>query len=299
MFTLIIPAYNEESSLKNSSFLEKITAELFRSSFEGFELLIVDDGSNDNTLKILKDFQKNYDFIKVFSNAKNKGYGSTLKFGISKAKFDTIIITDIDGTYPSSDVLKILNIYIDSQNRFDNPIDMVVGQRTGKNYWESVFKFSLRSILKFIVQWSTGTKVPDINSGLRVFSKKTISGYLPKLSNYFSFTSTSTIAYLLTNRTLQYEKIEYHERKGEENKTKVNLLRDSLRTLQYVFETTTFYNPFKVFLLISIIFFIISFLFGLSLFINKDSGIIFISLIFLLSSILSLITGFFSVLKKK
>tara|TARA_Y100000389_G_scaffold204677_1_gene258805 strand:+ start:15094 stop:15993 length:900 start_codon:yes stop_codon:yes gene_type:complete len=299
MFTLIIPAYNEESSLKNSSFLEKITAELFRSSFEGFELLIVDDGSNDSTLKILKDFQKNYDFIKVFSNAKNKGYGSTLKFGISKAKFDTIIITDIDGTYPSSDVLKILNIYIDSQNRFDNPIDMVVGQRTGKNYWESLFKFSLRSILKFIVQWSTGTKVPDINSGLRVFSKKTISGYLPKLSNYFSFTSTSTIAYLLTNRTLQYEKIEYHERKGEENKTKVNLLRDSLRTLQYVFETTTFYNPFKVFLLISIIFFIISFLFGLSLFINKDSGIIFISLIFLLSSILSLITGFFSVLKKK
>ena len=262
-------------------------------------MLIVDDGSNDNTLKILKDFQKNYDFIKVFSNAKNKGYGSTLKFGISKAKFDTIIITDIDGTYPSSDVLKILNIYIDSQNRFDNPIDMVVGQRTGKNYWESVFKFSLRSILKFIVQWSTGRKVPDINSGLRVFSKKTISGYLPKLSNYFSFTSTSTIAYLLTNRTLQYEKIEYHERKGEENKTKVNLLRDSLRTLQYVFETTTFYNPFKVFLLISIIFFIISFLFGLSLFINKDSGIIFISLIFLLSSILSLITGFFSVLKKK
>ena len=83
MFTLIIPAYNEESSLKNSSFLEKITAELFRSSFEGFELLIVDDGSNDNTLKILKDFQKNYDFIKVFSNGKNKGYGSTLKFGIS------------------------------------------------------------------------------------------------------------------------------------------------------------------------------------------------------------------------
>ena len=299
MFTVIIPTYNEENSLKNSSFLENFTNELLNSSFADFELLIVDDGSTDNTLNILKSFQKKCHFLKVLTNAKNKGYGSALKFGISNAKFDTIIISDIDGTYPSKEIVKILGIYNESQKNHHNPIDMVVGQRTGKHYWENVFKFFLRLILKFIVEWSTGTKVPDINSGLRVFSKKTISTYISRLSNYFSFTSTLTISYLLTNKTVLYEKIEYHHRKGFENKTKVNLFRDSLRTLQYVFETTTYYNPFKVFLLMSILFLIISLTLFLIMLFYKNIYIFSISLIFLISSIFSLMIGFLSVLKKK
>ena len=176
---------------------------------------------------------------------------------------------------------------------------MVVGQRTGKHYWENVFKFFLRLILKFIVEWSTGTKVPDINSGLRVFSKKQFLLIFQGFQTILAFISTLTISYLLTNKTVLYEKIEYHHRKGFENKTKVNLFRDSLRTLQYVFETTTYYNPFKVFLLMSILFLIISLTLFLIMFFYKNIYIFSFSLIFLISSIFSLMIGFLSVLKKK
>ena len=93
MFTVIIPTYNEENSLKNSSFLENFTNELLNSSFADFELLVVDDGSTDNTLNILKSFQKKCHFLKVLTNAKNKGYGSALKLGMKS------IGTDIDQSY--------------------------------------------------------------------------------------------------------------------------------------------------------------------------------------------------------
>ena len=100
--------------------------------------------------------------------------------------------------------------------------------------------------MRFIVEWSAGNKIPDINSGLRVFSKN-YAPIFPKLSNAFSFTTTSTLSYLLTNKSIVYFPIKYLFRKGENNFSKVKIFKDPLRTLQYVIETTITYNPFKFF----------------------------------------------------
>ena len=295
MFSIIIPTYNEELSLKNDNFLISLEEELKKSRLDQYEIIVVNDGSTDSTIEILKSI--NSDKIKILDNYINKGYGSSIKRGIINSRYDVIVIVDMDGTYPAKNVPEAIKKYFDFQSN-DNNIDMVVAQRTGKHYRESYIKSILRYILRFIVEWSAGNKIPDINSGLRVFSKNTILPFFPKLSNAFSFTTTSTLSYLLTNKSIVYFPIKYLFRKGENNFSKVKIFKDSLRTFQYVIETTITYNPFKFFLLLSIILFLISIIFLIVSFYSKLFFVKMMFLIFLPISILVLILGFFSLTKK-
>ena len=299
MFTVIIPAFNEEKSLGNSTFISDLIKNLNDGGFIDYEILIVNDGSTDKTEDLLNELKKKFNLIKVLSNATNQGYGTALKIGINHSKFDTIIICDIDGTYPADQIPNIINRYKNSQKNYSKPLDMIVAKRTGKHYWESFIKTFLRYILKFIVEWTSGHKISDINSGLRIFSKKTVEAYLPKLSNFFSFSSTLTVSYLLTNKSIEYYPVKYLFRKGDQNLSKVKLFRDSLRTLQYVFEATIFYNPLKFFLLLSIILFIIFGILFILYILYENKILMNFSYVFLFSSIFSFILSFFSILLKK
>ena len=186
-----------------------------------------------------------------------------MKTGIQNALYETIIITDADCTYPFDQVPGLLEDY-------EKGFDMVVGERTGKNFKESWFKYPLRLILKFLVEFTAGRKIPDINSGLRIFKKSTISTYLPTLCDTFSFTTSTTLAYMMTGKFVHYRPIPYAERKG---KTKVKLFKDSLRTLQYILQAMNYYNPLKVFLLFTGLCVTLSFIgFLMSAFLDLTSG---------------------------
>jgi hypothetical protein len=128
--------------------------------------------------------------------------------------------------------------------------DLVVGQRHGPHYRESMLKMPLRAILRFLVEWTAGRRIPDINSGLRVFSRATVMEYFPHLCDTFSFTTSMTLAYMMTGRFVAYSRIDYFDRAG---RSKVRLFRDALRTLRYVVEAILYYNPLKIFLLFSLI----------------------------------------------
>jgi hypothetical protein len=125
-----------------------------------------------------------------------------------------------------------------------------VGHRHGAHYREAGLKVPLRAILRFLVEWTAGRRIPDINSGLRIFGRTVVMSYYPHLCDTFSFTTSLTLAYMMSGRFVTYSKIEYRERQG---RTKVRLLRDSLRTLQYIVEAILYYNPLKIFLLFSLI----------------------------------------------
>ena len=198
----------------------------------------MDDGSQDATAELARKAG-----ARVIRHPHNLGYGAALKSGILQAKHDTIVITDADGTYPNDQIPVLLKEY---QQGFD----MVVGRRTGRYYSESILKAPLRLLLKFLVEYTTGRKVPDVNSGLRVFSKEKVLPYFNHLSNAFSFTTSMTLAYSMNSLFVSYIPIPYYNRVG---KTKVHLLRDTLRTLQYIVEGITYYNPLKIFLLMSVL----------------------------------------------
>lgn len=259
MFSIIIPAYNEEDAIIPT--IEHIKKTLKDLNIKEWELVIVDDGSEDRTSERLKESSEG--FLKVVRHPHNLGYGRSLKDGISAASFDTIVIIDCDLTYPFEKVGELLHLY-------NQGFDMVVGARTGKFYKESIIKSPLRKVLKFLVEFTAGRSIPDINSGFRVFSKQTAKKYFKHLCETFSFTTSITLAYMMTGKTVKYMDIPYHERKG---KTKVRLFSDSLRTLQYIIQAITYYNPLKIFLLFAMVCFGCSILgFCTSAFLGLKSG---------------------------
>ena len=77
-----------------------------------------------------------------------------------------------------------------------------------------------------------------------------LAGLLRGSCDTFSFTTSMTLAYMMTQRFVAYHKIDYFERTGS---SKVRLFRDSLKTLQYIVEAIVYYNPLKLFLLLSLI----------------------------------------------
>jgi glycosyltransferase involved in cell wall biosynthesis len=232
MISIIIPAYNEEQMIADTVQRgRKVLRDLFGD--EG-EVIVVDDCSKDKTYELAK-----ASGAVVVSHPHNAGYGRSLKDGIMKAKYDVIVITDSDGTYP---IERIPDLYAEYQKGFD----MVVGARQGKNYDESFKKKVLRKLLKFLVEYTAGRKIDDINSGLRIFSKSNIVKYFDTLCDTFSFTTSVTLAYMMTGKFVKYIPIEYHKRVG---KSHVKLFKDTLRTLQYIIEAILFYNPIKIFLI--------------------------------------------------
>ncbi|MGZ3921836.1 MAG: glycosyltransferase, partial [Bacteroidia bacterium] len=242
MISIVIPAYNEAEVITDTIHrCQKVLAQLFGT--EG-EVIVVDDCSKDKTYELAKQAG-----AVVLTHPHNAGYGRSLKDGIRIAKYDIIVITDSDGTYPIESIPDLYTEYLKG-------FDMVVGARQGKNYDESFKKKVLRNILKFLVEYTAGRKIDDINSGLRIFSKPVIMKYFDTLCDTFSFTTSVTLAYMMTGKFVKYIPIQYHKRVG---KSHVKLFKDTLRTLQYIVEAILFYNPIKIFL----IFCMTTFLFSL------------------------------------
>ena len=236
MISIIIPAYNEESVIAET--VERCKKVLSAIGNDDSEVIVIDDCSNDKTKELAERAG-----ARVVHHPHNAGYGRSLKSGITNSHNEIIVITDADGTYP---IESIPALYEEYKKGFD----MVVGARRGKNYDESFKKKLLRSFLKFLVQYTAGRKIDDINSGLRIFSKQTILKYFDTLCDTFSFTTSVTLAYMMTGKFVKYIPIDYHKRVG---KTKVRLFRDTLRTLQYIVEAILYYNPIKIFIMLCIL----------------------------------------------
>ena len=283
MISVIVPAYNEEKSVKKT--IEEIQKVLKKNHLEkGSEIIIVNDGSSDKTKEVSLKCG-----VKVIDNPSNMGYGYSLKKGIEEAKNEIIVITDADNTYPFTSVVEMLK-------KKEEGFDLVIGARTGKYYRQSVFKNFLRRLLKMLVQIVSGKKIKDINSGLRVFDKSTVTKYFSRLCNTFSFTTSQTLAYLMNDKFVTYVDIPYRKREG---KSKIRLIRDSLKSLKYILEACIYYNPLKIFSMLSLIcifFSIIVFIF--SHFIGIQAGYI-LGIGGLLVSIVVFALGLLAVLLKQ
>jgi glycosyltransferase involved in cell wall biosynthesis len=256
MISVVIPAYNEQGAIQHT--VDEIRQTLESMKIDGFEIIVVNDGSSDGTA----DEALNVGAT-VVNHPHNVGYGKSLKSGILAAKNDTIIITDADMTYPFDQAPKLYQEYLKG-------FDMVVGRRTGAHVNESIIKSPLRRVLRFLVEFTAGRKIPDINSGLRMFSKKTIAPYFSHLCDTFSFTTSLTLAYMMTGRFVSYVDIPYEKRHGQ---TKVRLFRDSLRTLQFILQAINYYNPIKIFMLFAGLCILLSCLgFLISTFLHINAG---------------------------
>lgn len=237
-FSLIIPAFNERNGIL--PVLEQLQAILSAAECR-YEIIVVDDGSTDGTGELLKTIGG----IRVLEHRRNRGYGAALKTGIRHAQYPLIVITDADGTYPNETIPHLV--------RLAEQADMVVGARIGQNVRYSTLRKIPKWFLVHFAQWLTQTRIPDLNSGLRVFRKEIAERFLSILPDTFSFTTSITVAMLMNYYVVHYEPIDYHPRVG---KSKIKPIRDTLRFVQLILRTGMYFAPLRVFLPISGMFFL-------------------------------------------
>lgn len=230
--SVVIPAYNEADSIQ--AVVEQVRSVLTGGGAES-EIIVVVDGATDRTADQARSVAD-----RVIEHPQNLGYGRSLKSGILAASHDLVAITDADHTYPVDRIPELVSLC----DRFD----MVVGARTGRFYEGSVFKRIGRFIFRRLAEFSVGQKIPDVNSGLRAFRRSQMLPFFPIISSGFSFTTTSTLAYMHNDLLVHYVPIDYRQRAG---RSKVRHLRDSLRAIQIITEAILRCNPVKVFLLLA------------------------------------------------
>ena len=230
--SIVIPCYNEADGVRKS--LEEIRKAL--RDTDGVQVIVVNDGSSDETPAILKDCAKEFPQIRVLHNGSNLGYGASLKRGIREAQGEIIVITDADGTYPASSIPELLN---ELKN-----CDMAVGARIGSKVEVPLIRRPAKWLLLLYARWMARADIKDLNSGLRCFRRKDAIRFFSLLPDGFSFTSTITLSMHVNGMRVSYLPINYRKRLG---KSSIRPIRDTLAFFTLVLRTTMYFRPLQVF----------------------------------------------------
>ncbi len=226
--SIVVPAYREEEAVGRQveSIREAMTAQRIP-----HEILVVDDGSGDRTAERALGAG-----ARVVQHRDNQGYGAALKTGIRRAKHDTIVIIDADGTYPPDQIPRIVA-------HLENA-DMVVGARTGGEVHIPLMRRPAKLVLNWLAARVAGRRIPDLNSGLRAFRRDCVTQYFSILPDSFSWTTTITLALLADGYRVVYHSIDYHHRVGK-SKIAPRLFSEFLIL---VLRMAVLFQPLRVFL---------------------------------------------------
>ncbi len=232
--SVVVPAYNEGDGV--GSVVREMADHLGATGWP-FEIIVVDDGSSDAT-----GAQAMAADARVVRHSANRGYGAALKTGIRHAHNQLICIADADGTYPAGEVPRLVRHFLAKE------CDMVVGARTGKGAAIPVIRRPAKWIIGWLAELVAGERIPDVNSGMRVFRRETAMRFFSLLPNGFSLTTTITLAMLSSGYLVEYVPIDYRRRVG---RSKIHPVRDTFSFLTLVLGIALHFAPLKIFLSLS------------------------------------------------
>lgn len=224
--SIVIPAYNEEAGIRQG--LERIVEMNFHKKFE---VIYVDDGSTDKTYQIISEFPVN-----CLRHNMNKGYGAALKTGIRRAQGEKVVILDSDGQHDPKFLETLINMLPN--------YDMVIGERTAESFQVRNRQGGKR-IIRMVGEHLVEQKLPDYNSGFRGFDRRLITEMLHIMPNGFSFSTTSTLAFLKEGYTIGTFPIVVEERQGRNSNVK--FMKDGSKTLLLLLRIIMLFNPLKIF----------------------------------------------------
>jgi glycosyltransferase involved in cell wall biosynthesis len=162
--SVFFPAYNDEKTI--GELVEK-AYRVLPSLASRFEVIVVNDGSTDNTGKVLKKLTQKYKDLKIVTHSKNRGYGGALKSGFRASNGDFVFYTDGDGQY---DVLELSQLV----QKMDDGIDLVNGYKIKRH--DPKIRIIFGQIYAFWVKLFLGIRFADVDCDFRLFRKKTTLG---------------------------------------------------------------------------------------------------------------------------
>jgi glycosyltransferase involved in cell wall biosynthesis len=236
LISVIIPAKNEATGL--NQILPRI-----RSLYKNAEVIVVDDGSDDDTADICA----RYDAVHLI-HPYSMGNGAAVKSGARTANGEVLVLMDGDGQHNPDDIPRLLA-------KLDEGYDMVVGARSFRSQAGLHRAFGNISYNR-LASWMTGHHIEDLTSGFRAVRAAKFKRFLYLLPNGFSYPTTITMAFFRSAYPIAYVPIEAARRKG---RSKIRLLKDGVRFLVIIMRIGTLFSPMRLFLPVSAVFF----LFGL------------------------------------
>lgn len=159
--SVFFPIYNEEG---NVEITVKKATEVLKNLDLNYEIIIVNDGSNDKTGEIAEDLAKKDPHIRIIHHQKNSGYGEALKSGFYNAKYETICYTDGDGQFDFNEVSKFLEKIEDH--------DLVLGYRIKRQ--DPLFRILFKKGWKLSLLTFFGLKFKDVDCGFKMIRKEVL-----------------------------------------------------------------------------------------------------------------------------
>ncbi|MCU0303905.1 MAG: glycosyltransferase family 2 protein [Thermoanaerobaculales bacterium] len=231
-YSIVVPCFNEISSIEATiNALSEIASPV------DAEIIVVDDGSTDGTSQRLAEIagSRAIPGLRVVHQGVNHGYGAAIGAGVRRSRAELVVIIDADGTYPCERIPELVNAA--------QSADMVVGSRTeGKNPQPWLRRFA-KSVLRGHCSWLVGERIPDLNSGLRVFHRSAFDRFSKILPSGFSLTTTLTVAMMRNRYSVVFIPITYAERVGE---SKIRPIADTLGFIQLILRTGMYFAPLRV-----------------------------------------------------
>ena len=272
--TIIIPAYNEE---KNIPLV--IPGILDFCNAHGCKLVVVNDGGNDNTHTLLKQYTDN-DRYTLINHKINRGYGGAIKSGIEACNTEFLITMDCDGQHRIDDI----------KNLFDKAIsedaDMVIGSRKGQRS-ASIFRGAGKRLIRFTVKRLMPLPVYDLNSGMKLYRADLGKKYCKICPDSMAYSDVICLAFINKYHKVIETPIEVLERQTGKSTITINT---AFRTVYEIFNIIILFNPIRIFMPVAITSIVLGILWDVHIFL-RGNGVSVGSMLMIIFGVITLFFG--------
>ena len=232
--TVLLPSYNEEEAIGP---VVREIREALRAWPGTYEILVVDDASSDATAQ-----RAVAEGVRVLKRPENGGSGASRKTGTRAAKGRIVAMLDADGTYVAGDLPQLLSYFPD--------YDQVNGARTSEQGTHKALRFSAKLVIRKLAEFISGKRIPDLNTGLKLYKRDLMLQYLWCMPDGFSCVTSMTLAFLCNGHPVKYISVDYRKRIGT---SKFHPVKDAAKYFATMLRIIMYFRPLRVFWPVSLV----------------------------------------------
>lgn len=227
--SIVIPVYNEEKRM-HASLLKVVDYVKKNGISDNSEIIVVNDGSIDNTVSVINQFKEDYNFIKLVDYKDNKGKGYAVKKGVLSAKGDYILFMDTDLSTPLEEIAKVIRF-------LDMSYDLSIGSRGLKDskiiIRQPIYRRTMGKIFNLTVRLLLIKKIRDTQCGFKCF-KKEVAREIFNQTKINGFCFDVEVLYIAQRKGYRIKEIPVKWYDFPDSK--VGIFKDSLKMLIEIFK---------------------------------------------------------------